>query len=59
MRNRPNKTHSHDKEEKKKHTQSTKIYTVVNIAQGDYRTSHCKNCAHLCRFTLARHWQSS
>ena len=47
MRDRPTKTHtqSHDKEKKKRqHTQNSKICTAVKVAQGDYRTSHCRNC---------------
>ena len=45
MRDRPTKTHthtySHDKEKKntRKHTQSSKIYTVVKIAQGEHHTA--------------------
>ena len=28
----------------KTHSQRSKIYTVVKIAQGNCRTSHCRNC---------------
>jgi len=48
MHDRPIKyTRTHVKKEKKntqKHTQSSKIYSVVKIAQCGYRISHCRNC---------------
>jgi len=44
MRDRPTKTHTHThthttKKRGKTHTQSSKIYTVVKIAQGEHHTA--------------------
>ena len=44
MRNRSTQTHPQSHTTKAgKNTQNSKIYTIVKIAQCDYRTSHCKN----------------